>query len=146
MKYKNINLFLLPTRTSSTTLPIDPNAETIKLDINLKFLNDTPEITKKKDFISSKTYKNLYDDVINSSGRTVTELTSELNKLLDPTNTTYNKTKYNKDRKLLYNSDKPTGDITENVNKKVIELTTVITNASTGFTEFNTKLETLKMI
>ena len=141
-KYKSV--FTPPTRTSSTTLPIDPNAETIKLDINLKFLNDTPEITKKKDFISSKTYKNLYDDVINSSGRTVTELTSELNKLLDPTNTTYNKTKYNKDRKLLYNSDKPTGDITENVNKKVTELTTIISNAVTGFTDFNTKLEILK--
>ena len=142
IKYKSV--FTPPTVSSSITPGIDPNAETIKLDINLKFLNDTPEITLKKDFISNRAYKNFYDDVINSSGRTVNELTSELNKLLDPSNTTYNKTKYDKDRKLLYNSTKPTGDITENVNKKVTELTTIITNASTGFTEFNTKLETLK--
>jgi hypothetical protein len=141
-KYKSV--FTPPTKGSSYTPPIDPKAETIKLDINLKFLNDTPEVTKKKDFISSQSYKNFYDDVINHSGDTVTKLTSELNKLLDPTNTTYNKTKYDKDRKLLYNSAKPTGDITENVNKKVTELTTIISNAVTGFTDFNTKLETLK--
>ena len=141
-KYKSV--FTPPTISSSTTLPIDPKAETIKLDINLKFLNDKPEVTKKKDYISNEPYKNFYDDVINSSGDTVNILTSTLNKLLDPTNTTYNKIKYNKDRKLLYNSEHPTGDITENVNKKVTELTTVITNAATGYTDFNTKLETLK--
>jgi len=142
IKYKSV--FTPPSLIGNYTPPIDPNAETIKLDINLKFLNDTPEITKKKDFISSDSYKNFYDDVINSSGRTVNELTTELNKLLDPTNTTYKKRLYDNDRKLLYNSISPTGDITENVNKKVTELTTVITNASTGFTEFNTKLEILK--
>ncbi len=141
-KFKSV--FTPPSISSSYTPPIDPKAETIKLDINLKFLNDTPEITLKKDFISNRAYKNVYDDVINSSGRTVSELTSELNKLLDPSNTTYNKTKYDKDRKLLYNAAKPTGDITENVNKKVTELTTIISNAATGYTEFNTKLETLK--
>ena len=141
-KYKSV--FTPPTKSSSYTPPIDPKAETIKLDINLKFLNDTPEVTKKKDFISSQSYKNFYNGLINSSGDTVNKLTQELNKLLDPANTTYNKTKYNKDRKLLYNSEHPTGDITENVNKKVTELTTVISNAATGFTEFNTKLETLK--
>jgi hypothetical protein len=120
------------------------NSQKEELNISLNFANDWPKKTEGE-FKGTK-YSDLYSSQIGSNtwtGETKNNLESVLNKIYSGS-TTYNTANAIHDKKILHGKDIPTGETVTYKTLVVSDLEKEITDARNGFSEYTTKLTTLK--
>lgn len=113
----------------------------IKLDINLKFPNDFPKKSSGDEYISGQSYKSFYDSLINAKDTSKTNLGNDITVVFNSGNPTV---KGKKDLELLGYKNLTTAELPGAITKQQTILEESYNKLTTGYTDFNTKLETLK--
>ena len=117
-----------------------PQTKSIKLDINLKFPNDFPKKTGGDEYISGQSYKSFYDSLISAKDTSKTNLGNDIRFIYNR-----NSSKDKKDLELLgYKNLASSGETESAVTRQGEILEESYIKLTTGYTDFNTKLDTLK--
>ena len=117
-----------------------PQSKPIKLDINLKFPNDFPKKTGGDEYISGQSYKSFYDSLISAKDTSKTNLGNDIRFIYNR-----NTSKDKKDLELLgYKNLASSGETESAVTRQGEILMESYSKLTTGYTDFNTKLDILK--